>query len=842
MPNILKSIFGNKSVWQGIIALLMLLLFAYFVKNQHLELRNIGQALLDSDSHFILLGLVFTVFFVLLQAGMYVYSFKAVGANIPLYTTLILYFKRNLVSVFLPAGGLSSLAFFGNDLKKHQTDNTQVYFASFLYGLCSLVSVVVVGFPIIFFLLLRNDLNQATALGFVFLIILISIVFVISWSVYKRRWLYQKLVSWMPKLVVMLEGVNTTKVNKGQFAMVGLLSILVEVVGIVHIYIAILALGMQPGLEVATVAYVVMIILLLASPFLRGLGAIEVSMAYIFMQYGYDTVMAAGITLLFRLFEFWIPLFGGVLSFVFTRDNLFKRLFPPLLVFSVGMYNILSSVSPGLQIKLGVLDPVMPEILANLSNNIILLSGILLCIVSYYLLIGSRNAWRMAVLLSVVSVAGNFTSQLDIKEIIFSFFTFGVLLFTRGNYRLRNHFVFRQKGIVVFSIMLVCLALYTLLGIYFIDKRHIGHEFTFSQSVDALIDTLILFSPPNGFSASPFGRFFVQSVYIAQLLISAYLIYILLQPRIRRQPLREHLRNKAYQLAGRYSNSSLDYYKLQPNQKLFLSRKVDGCVAFRNIQDYTLLYEGPIGRNANEKSILLKEFYDFCHENGRRLLVYKAGESENEILSRLGMKTMLIGQRYTISLSETDLSLLPDSYGYSARLHIPPHSADTAELIKRACQPEILRRVLYEVTQDSVPSNMFAYITIEKGGQVAGLASVLPPLSTKSPSGLEVTFLRNIPITLASQYFLIKWKEYCQLLTINLAECFSFDNGISTPDNPLDETVKQFDLHRIPAIEHKSIDKTLLKSIDAPSVGVYLLYEEDTDLLALPSLLQEIRE
>lgn len=841
MLHLLKSVFGNKSVWQGIIALLMLMLFAYFVKNQHLELRNIGEALLNSDSHFILLGLVFTVFFVLLQAGMYVYSFKAVGANIPLYTTLILYFKRNLVSVFLPAGGLSSLAFFGNDLKKHQTDSTQVYFASFLYGLCSLVSVVIVGFPIIFFLLLRNDLNQATALGFVFLIILISIVFVISWSVYKRRWLYQKLVSWMPKLVVMLEGISTTKVNKGHFAMVGLFSILVEVVGIVHIYIAILALGMQPGLEVATVAYVVMIILLLASPFLRGLGAIEVSMAYIFMQYGYNTVMAAGITLLFRLFEFWIPLFGGVLSFVFTRDNLFRRLFPPLLVFSVGMYNILSSVSPGLQSKLGVLDPMMPEILANLSNNIILLSGILLCIVSYYLLIGSRNAWRMAVLLSVVSVAGNFTRQLEIKEIIFSFFTFGVLLFTRGNYRLRNHFVFRQKGIVVFSILLVSLASYTLLGIYFIDKRHIGHEFTFAQSFDALIDTLVVFSPPQGFSASPFGRFFVQSVYIAQLFISVYLIYILLQPRIRRQPLREHLRNKAFQLAGRYSSSSLDYIKLQPYQKLFLSRKVEGFVAFRNIQEYTMVYEGPISRNAHERGIILREFYDFCHENGRTLLLYKAGDSENEILGRLGMKNLLIGQRYTLSLHEIDFPVRYNTDGYTARLYIPPHSTNTNELLKKAFQPEILRRVLSEVSQDFVPSDMFAYITIEMGTQIAGLATIQPPLSTKSPAGLEVLFMRNIAPTVAGQLFLVKWKEYCQRMAVSQAECFNFDIGNPTTDIPLGETVKQFDLHRIPAIEHRSIDDALLQSLGIPSAGVYLLYEEDTDLLVFPSLLQEIK-
>lgn len=841
MNNFVRATLRNKSVWQGVIALLMLLLFAYFVKNQHLELRNIGQAMLNSNSELILLGLLFTVFFILLQAGMYVFSFKAVGSKIPLYSALTLYLKRNLISVFLPAGGLSSLAFFANDLKKHQTDSTQVYFASFLYGFCSLASVVVVGLPIIFYLLLQNDLNQATALGFLFLILIIATAFVVGWSVYRKRWLYTLLVNRMPKLVVLLEGITTTRVDMRHFIIVGIFSVLVEVVGIIHIYISFAALGAQPELQVATVAYVVMIILLLASPFLRGLGAIEVTMAYIFMKYGFDALLSASVTLLFRLFEFWIPLFGGILSFIFTRDNLFKRLFPPLLVFMVGMLNILNSVSPGLHDQLWKLDAFMPEILGNLSNNIILLTGILLCIVSYYLLIGSRNAWRMSVVLSVFSIIGTFTHELDIKEILFSFFTFGVLLFTRSNYRLRNHFVFRQRGIIVFGILSVSLALYTLLGLYFIDKRHFGHEFSFAQSIDALIQTMVWFTPPSELSTSAFGRFFVQSVYISQLLILVYLVYILLQPRNRRQPVREMVRNKAFQLAGRFGISSLDYYKLQPGQKLYVSRKVEGVLSFRNVQDYTVMLESPICRNSGDMSVMLNEFYDFCHENGRTLIVYKASDSVQELLSSRGMKSLMIGNKYTLNLKSlpADKPVLA-AEGYTVTLHTPPHDLAFGDMLRRAQKPEILSRMLSTVANEEPVNELFAYISLSRDGQLFALASILPALGNKSASGLEVSFVRHLAADKATLAILQQWREYCQASGIEQAEYFSFEPQLFHSENQLSESIKKFDIQRIPALEPKTLDTTSISPYVVRQSPVYLMYEEDTNLFDIAGMLDEI--
>ena len=51
-----------------------------------------------------------------------------------------------------------------------------------------------------------------------------------------------------------------------------------------------LALNFHASLSTAIIAYIVVVIFLVISPFLRGLGAIEVSMTYVLIQSGFSNV------------------------------------------------------------------------------------------------------------------------------------------------------------------------------------------------------------------------------------------------------------------------------------------------------------------------------------------------------------------------------------------------------------------------------------------------------------------------------------------------------------------------------------------------------------------------
>ena len=83
-------------------------------------------------------------------------SFAAIGNTVGLADAIILFLKRNFVSVFLPAGGISSLVFFTDPLKKKGIKETQILFASTIYAFVGFLSVAVVGIPAFMFALVKN--------------------------------------------------------------------------------------------------------------------------------------------------------------------------------------------------------------------------------------------------------------------------------------------------------------------------------------------------------------------------------------------------------------------------------------------------------------------------------------------------------------------------------------------------------------------------------------------------------------------------------------------------------------------------------------------------------------
>ena len=92
-----------------------------------------------------------------------------------------------------------------------------------------------------------------------------------------------------------------SKVERRHFLKTLGYSLLIEVVGIVHIYIAMLTLHLSPSWMIAMLSYIVAVVFLIISPFLRGLGAVEASMSFILIKLGYPPAVAVSITLIYKI-------------------------------------------------------------------------------------------------------------------------------------------------------------------------------------------------------------------------------------------------------------------------------------------------------------------------------------------------------------------------------------------------------------------------------------------------------------------------------------------------------------------------------------------------------------
>ncbi|WP_347157107.1 phosphatidylglycerol lysyltransferase domain-containing protein [Pontibacter chitinilyticus] len=647
----LTTVFQNKAFWQLILAAFMLGMAVFFIRQEHLELLQIRQELHHTHISYVVLGLLLSVAYVFTQGLMYRYSFRALGQQVPLLSATQLFLKRNLVSVFLPAGGFSSLAFFTKSIEARGISRSQILLASTIFSFCGLVSVVVVAIPALGYALLQNSLQGAEVLGFVFLLVLVGIFLYLFWSVSRKGWLYRLIVGRYPSAALVLDEMLQQQVNRRAVGYTILVSVVIEFIGVAHLYLALLALGLLPSLTAAFLGYVVMVILLIASPFLRGLGAIEVSVTFILGRYGYSVVEAATATLLFRLFEFWVPLLLGVSSFLTKKDNLLLRLMPALIILAVGLINVISAITPAIPARLRLVNGLLPTNVVYTSNMLVLMFGLVLLLLSVFLLQGSRRAWVVATTLLLLSFTGHLIKGADYEEATLSLLACLMLLYTRRQYRLKPHPRYTRISLLTFLFGVVAVLAYGVIGFYFIDKRHFAADFTLQQAVERTLRLLFLFDDDGLTPLTRFAHYFIFSIYAAGAGVILLLLYGLLRPYFSKPFNTEQDWEQAQALLDKYGQSALDYFKVYPDKQLFFSEDRETFLAFKVTRLFAFVLENPVAKDAAAFQAIIRSFDRYCTENGFVSIFYRVPERSLPLYSALGKKSFPIGEEAVLDLT-----------------------------------------------------------------------------------------------------------------------------------------------------------------------------------------------
>jgi len=645
-----SRLFYNKFSWQLVLALFMIGMAAFFVREQRLELTQIQTELFNSNPLYIFLGIVLTLLYILAQGQMYIHSFKSLNKEISLGPAVKLFLKRNFISVFLPAGGFSSLVFFTKEIEDKGITKSQIHLASTLFGFCSILSVVIVAIPVLAIGMLFTNMSNAEVLGFFFLVLLtISLAFLI-YSVSKKGWAYNWLSKARPSLTTILDDMVEQKINRKQVWLTLSVSVVIELLGITHLYICMLAIGLQASWAAAIIGYVVMVILLIASPFLRGLGAIEVSLTFILDQFGYTIIEAATITLLFRFFEFWLPLLAGIASFITKKDSLLLRILPAFIILILGVVNIISSITPAIPARLRLMKDLLPDDLIITSNALVLVFGLILVLLSVFLLKGSKFAWYFALFLAIFSVVGHLLKAADYEESILAFIAGISLLYTRGYYKLKPNPRLTQISSYVLLYSILAVLAYGAIGFYFIDKRHFGVDFHLLESIKASFKLFFLIDNNAFVPLTHFGRYFQLSINIAGAGVILFVIYSLLKPYITKPYNSIADFTDAKTIVSNYGSSALDYFKTYPDKFLFFNIQRTAFISFKVTNHFAIVLEDPVAKTVEEKVALIKQFDAFCQENGFASVFYRVPEESLEFYHSLGRKSLPIGEEAILDL------------------------------------------------------------------------------------------------------------------------------------------------------------------------------------------------
>ena len=92
---------NSKVIVQFILTVLFMGMGIWFLKHEKAELKEVKAALVYAQWTWVMLGIVVTAFYLLLQGLMYLSAFHSIQCKVSLVDMVNLFLKRNLISVFL---------------------------------------------------------------------------------------------------------------------------------------------------------------------------------------------------------------------------------------------------------------------------------------------------------------------------------------------------------------------------------------------------------------------------------------------------------------------------------------------------------------------------------------------------------------------------------------------------------------------------------------------------------------------------------------------------------------------------------------------------------------------
>ena len=224
-----------------------------------------------------------------------------------------------------------------------------------------ILSVIIVAVPAFLYAVVEGTIGSGEWYALAAIVLLKFALFFAYRSIMKKGVFYTMLVRLVPTTEVFMNDLQNNRIDKRQFIYTVFTSVCIEFIGHCPPLCGLCwALNFTPSLLAAMLGYIISVIFLIVSPFLRGLGAIEVSMTYVLLRFGFGNVDAIAITFLYRFFEFWSPLLVGILAFLSKLNKLLMRVFPAFFLLALGIINIISVLTPAISERVEFLKDFLP--------------------------------------------------------------------------------------------------------------------------------------------------------------------------------------------------------------------------------------------------------------------------------------------------------------------------------------------------------------------------------------------------------------------------------------------------------------------------------------------------
>ncbi len=847
---------NRKIIAQFIFTLFFIVIGIWFLKNEKAELIEVKHVLVAARWQWMLIGISLTAIYILLQGQMYVFSFASALKKVSLSDSIILFIKRNLISVFLPAGGVSSLAFFTGAIERKGIKKTQIHFASSIYGFIGILSVIIVAIPAFIYAILKGMVGASEWYALFAALLLIFAFYFAYRSILKQGFFYNILMKLVPSTEVFLNDLQQNKIDKKKFLLTIFVSVIIEFVGIAHLYVAMVALNFNPSVFAAIFGYIISVIFLIVSPFLRGLGAIEVSMVYVLIRFGFGNVEAIAITFLYRFFEFWTPFLVGILTFLSKINKLLMRVMPALFLMGLGILNIVSVLTPAITERLIRLKDFLPIQVISASNYLVMVAGLFLLVTAAFMLKGLRNAWWFALALSIISFIGHITKAIDYEEATIALLVIIVLARSFKEYNVKSNPKLRNVGIQTSLFLIVVTLVYGIIGFYYLDKKYFNIDFSSLQSVRYTLQYYFLIGSNELVPTSPFAKHFLLSINLSGFLSITFLVYTLVRSYKAQKNVTDEELTLARNLLKSSGVSPLDYFKTYNDKMIFFSETKKAFIAYRIAGNFAVALENPVAENDDEMKICINGFDSYCYENGLKCIYYRVPEKSLEVYHALGKKELFIGQEGIVDLSTFYLEggskksmrnaiNKVREQGYKSIFHFPPVKDGIVQKLKSVSDEWLLETGRKEIV---FSQGMFVWdelkqqtiLTVENAEEkIIAFLNIIPDY-TKGEATYDLIRKTKDAPNGVMDFILVELFSYLKSQNINNVNLgFAPMSGLNDPHTFRARSMK-FAYEKIKSFSNYKGLREYKEKFDPVWYNQYLIYNHDYDLLQVPAVLTKV--
>jgi phosphatidylglycerol lysyltransferase len=328
----------------------------------------------------------------------------------------------------------------------------------------------------------------------------------------------------------------------------------------------------------------------------------------------------------------------------------------------------------------------MPYGLYHWGKLLSLVLGFLLMYLSLHVFQRRRTAWWVAMGSLGLSVVFHLGRGRHWYLASVPVVTFVLLVVFRNRFRVRSEVRSMVTGVTFMLLSFAAALLFGFVGFYMLERREFNIDFSAAQALVHVLREYLLIGNPDLVPQTRYAYWFIDAMRALGATGVAFALYSLFRPLAFRLQELPHERARAASLLEQYGRIPEHYFVTWSDKSYFFGADGNGVIAYHVANGVAVGLGDPLCAPENILR-LVREFRDFCADNGWKTALVYALPDFLPVYEQVGLRALKIGADAVVDLEQfCTVTLLRKEFrkfrrrfqerGFSVARFMPPHAPD----------------------------------------------------------------------------------------------------------------------------------------------------------------------